>query len=65
MGDSNQNRPNIWSVYLVTYSQEAEAWTRETFANTVVSQFESAEARVRDSGFILKKIISKEGQISM
>ena len=47
MADINWNGPNIRSVYLVTYFQAAETWTRETFANAVVSQFESAEARVR------------------
>ena len=47
MAESNGNGPNIQSVYLVTYSQAAETWTQETFANDVVSQFESAEARMR------------------
>ena len=46
--DSKRNGPNIRSAYLGTYSQVAETWTRETFANAVVSQFESAEARVRE-----------------
>ena len=32
---------------LVTYYQAAEMWTRKTFANAIVSQFESAEAKVR------------------
>ena len=47
MADSNQNGPDIRSIYLVTYYQTAEIWTRKTFANAVVSQFESAEAKVR------------------
>ena len=47
MADSNRIRTDIRSVYLVRYSQAAETWTQETFANTVVSQFESVEAKVR------------------
>ena len=51
---SNRNGPNIRSAYLVTYSQVAETWTRETFAKAVVSQFESDEAKVR------QKVCSQE-----
>ena len=47
MADSNRIRTDIRSVYLVTYSQAAETWTRETFENSILSQFKSAEARVR------------------
>ena len=47
MADSNRIRTDIRSVYLVRYSQAAETWTQETFANNVVSQFESVEAKVR------------------
>ena len=39
--------PSVRSVYLITYSQAAEEWTRESFSNAVVRAFENAEARVR------------------
>ena len=39
--------PSVRSVYLVTYSQADEDWTRQSFSNAVVNSFENAEARVR------------------
>jgi len=38
--------PNVRSVYLVTYSQAGEEWTRETFSNSVVEKFEENQGNV-------------------
>ena len=38
--------PNHRSVYLITYSQATEEWTRQSFADVVVSEFESGDATV-------------------
>ena len=46
---SNRNGPNIRSAYLVTYSQVAETWTRETFAKAVVSLFSRKSPGKRDT----------------
>ena len=38
---------SVRSVYLLTYSQATDEWTRHAFAEAVVEEFENAEARVR------------------
>ena len=42
---NNNNQPSIRTVYLVTYSQAAAEWTRESLAEAVVSQFEQGLAK--------------------
>ena len=44
---NNDNQPSIRTVYLVTYSQAAAEWTRESLAEAVVSQFEQGQANVK------------------
>ena len=44
---SSNSSPCVRSVYLITYSQATEDWSRQSFAEAVVEQFENTEARVR------------------
>ena len=39
--------PNVRSVYLITYSQANEEWTRQSFADSVVGSFETHDAVVK------------------
>ena len=47
MASNVEKHPSVRSVYLVTYSQATEEWSRQKFADVVVQEFENAEARVK------------------